>query len=684
MEIQYRGNTPSAINAGILRMVKEWGAQEKEGVLPFVYTVSGGKFGVNASMTNAYRNKAEDVKLVYGEYDDNSLRLEYLASDAPLKIVLTAVAEREGVFRRKISVENVGGEVVELTGFAHLLTVFPYGNQLKQQDFRLKYCNQTWYGEGQWHEVSLYDVGVFDEGTAPPMSSFEIGGTSTQTTARFYPNLFLEDKRDGNCFFCELEVDGGWQMSVGTHRGWWKGDGVLTLFAGCAEDRRLGFSYPLQAGERYESADCVFGYASGGFKEAVKHQTAVRRLVRHCIPAIQPIAFNDYLNCLWSDPSEEVCLGLARAAKEIGAEAYVMDAGWFENHGVGWSEQLGTWGTSSDRFPSGLASFIRQIKDMGLVAGVWFEIEVCGKAVADTLPDEWFLHDGRGRKLGNPERRFFDFTNAGAVGYLTEKICALLDMGVRFIKNDYNDSYFGAGAEGAAYAQKNLRGFYRFIDSLYEKYPDLIIENCGSGAMRSDGGTLAHFAMQSVSDQDDYRLYPSIVKGSLANIPPEQLGIWCMPHPVHLSGCDMKRGSTDEEIIVFNFVSALAGVPYLSGRIDHCTQAEKELLKKGVAVAKDIRNFVKRSHPEYPTGFSGITNRDWDALALSDEEGEEKLFYIWHLEGAPQKTFRGFANYDVSQIFPPAPVQMRKEDDELCVTLPRPYTAVLLQLRKIR
>ena len=73
MEIQYRGNTPSAVNAGILRMVKEWGAQEKEGVLPFVYTVSGGKFGFNASMTNAYRNKAEDVKLVYGEYDDNSL-----------------------------------------------------------------------------------------------------------------------------------------------------------------------------------------------------------------------------------------------------------------------------------------------------------------------------------------------------------------------------------------------------------------------------------------------------------------------------------------------------------------------------------------------------------------------------------------------------------------------------------
>lgn len=682
MKIQYRGDTPSAVSADVLKLIEEWEKQNDKGFLPFVFTVSGGKFGFNASMTNAYRNKAEDVKLLCGEYDNNALRLEYLACDAPLKIVVTTLVESEGVFRRKISVENVGGDTVVLTGLAHLLTAFSYGSRLVQSDFRLKYCNQTWYGEGQWRDVSLCDAGIFDEGVAPPMTSFEIGGTSSQTTAKFYPNLFLEDKRNGSCFFCELEADGRWQMSVGTRRNWWKEDGVLTVFAGCAEDRRIGFAYPLSAGERYESAECVYGLAAGGFCEAVKKQTKARRLARKRIPEKQLIVFNDYLNCLWSDPSEEQCLTLARAAKEVGAEAYVMDAGWFENLGVGWTKNLGVWSTASNRFPNGLAAFIRKINDMGLIAGVWFEIEVCGKAFAETLPNDWFLKDAEGRKLGNAERCFFDFTNAGAVAYLTEKICALLDMGVRYIKNDYNDSYFGAGSEGAAGTQKNLRAFYRFIDSLYEKYPDLLIENCGSGAMRSDGCALSHFALQSFSDQDDYRLYPSIVKGGLANIPPEQLGIWCTPHPVHISGFDLLRGSTQEELIVYNFVSALAGIPYLSGRIDMCSREEKGLIAQGVSVAKEMRDFVKRSHAEYPVGFSCICNRDWDAFALADDGQNEKLFYVWRLEGAPQKTFQGFSGYEIEQLYPPRKVALQTSGNELSVTLPRPYTAVLLKLTR--
>ena len=46
--------------------------------------------------------------------------------------------------------------------------------------------------------------------------------------------------------------------------------------------------------------------------------------------------------------------------------------------------------------------------------------------------------------------------------------------------------------------------YYAFIDELTEKYPDLIIENCPSGAMRCDHGTLKRFHFQSISDQDHF------------------------------------------------------------------------------------------------------------------------------------------------------------------------------------
>lgn len=44
--------------------------------------------------------------------------------------------------------------------------------------------------------------------------------------------------------------------------------------------------------------------------------------------------------------------------------------------------------------------------------------------------------------------------------------------------------------------------FYNFIDKIREKYKDLVMENCGSGAMRSDGGIMPHFHLLSTSDQE--------------------------------------------------------------------------------------------------------------------------------------------------------------------------------------
>ncbi|MGN1052996.1 MAG: hypothetical protein ACI4SH_06385, partial [Candidatus Scatosoma sp.] len=215
-------------------------------------------------------------------------------------------------------------------------------------------------------------------------------------------------------------------------------------------------------------------------------------------------------------------------------------------------------------------------------------------------------------------------------------------------------------------------------DRLYDGYPGLIVENCASGAMRSDGTTLRHFSLQSISDQDDYRLYPSIVKGSLLNVLPEQLAVWCMPRPVH---CAKKTKTVNQsDLIAFNFVSALAGVPYLGGRIDLCTAEEKALIAYGVKTYVRWRRFVSRSTPRFPLGVTA-SEKGWDALELACGK-KRSLLYVWRLDGEEYLKLPVKGDFAIKQEFPVKKVEIRTEQDGIGLVLKNKYSAVLFSLRR--
>lgn len=96
-----------------------------------------------------------------------------------------------------------------------------------------------------------------------------------------------------------------------------------------------------------------------------------------------------------------------------------------------------------------------------------------------------------------------------------------------------------------------------WLDAVLERHPDLVIENCASGAMRADYGLLSRLEIQSTSDQQQPLRYPPIAAGALMAVLPEQAGNWAYPQP-----------SMSQEEIAFTMVTGLSGRLYLSGRID--------------------------------------------------------------------------------------------------------------------
>ena len=70
------------------------------------------------------------------------------------------------------------------------------------------------------------------------------------------------------------------------------------------------------------------------------------------------------------------------------------------------------------------------------------------------------------------------------------------------------------------------RAYLKWLEAVFKRYPDLVIENCSSGGLRMDYAMLSRYSIQSTSDQDDYRYYCTIAANSPSALTPEQSAIW--------------------------------------------------------------------------------------------------------------------------------------------------------------
>lgn len=135
------------------------------------------------------------------------------------------------------------------------------------------------------------------------------------------------------------------------------------------------------------------------------------------------------------------------------------------------------------------------------------------------------------------------------------------------------------------------RAYLDWLDGVLDRHPGLVIENCGSGGMRTDYALLARMQLQSTSDQQDHLHYPPIAAAAPAAITPEQAAVWAYPQPGF---------SADE--IAFTLASAMLGRVQLSGQLDRMSPAQRALVTDAIRVCKQIRPAIARSVPFWPLG----------------------------------------------------------------------------------
>ncbi len=626
----------------------------------FMISIDGVSF-TGSNQTDVTSSKDLKIELKDKIEQTDSVKLIYDISGKDVWMsaeVLYEFFDTSGAVKQTVSVKNTGDCEISLTRISSAFVsglgsdgLLPWHSD---ERFTVHYSNMAWQGEAQWKHATFSDLGLYPTTVHTNKQYFSLSSKGSWSTAKNYPMMILEDKETGRSFYFEVEPSGSWEMNIFNLNNRYAGDGSIAVEANCANINNDGWFMSLKAGEEYTAASCVYGFVDGGFEEAIHELIAYKRETNlaFCPDNKALVAYNTYMNGIWLQQKENRLIPLIDAAAELGIEIFCIDAGWFIGSDDFSKLQIGDYEIDKNNFPEyGLEGIIKYIKEKGMRAGVWFELESCAESggPAYTMSPNCLCRRN-GKVLGG-KRAFFDMRDSAVREHLHRVIDMVCDMGVSFIKNDYNQATgIGFGNDEGSLATEYpecLDAFLSFCDEVRQKHPDLIIENCASGAMRADNNVLKHFELGNSSDQELYYRYSSIASGSIALAAPEKVGIWAYPYPC--LSFEQGMGENEEfwakkseqfrdgEETVFNMVNSLLGSIYMSGRIDRCDDYNTSLIKEAIEYFKKNRNFLFKALPIWPMGTFNINQEGVFCTGLINREEGKIILAVWNIN-AHKKT----------------------------------------------
>jgi alpha-galactosidase len=498
-------------------------------------------------------------------------------------------------------------------------------------DYSIMTATNGWFREAQWRQHSLPDVGIDDNGICQlrdghngSQANFNISSRGSFSTGTYLPMGLLKRKDNNDTWLWQIEHNGSWRWEIGDYK-----DSVY-LAAGGPTAVDHSWKLPLGPGQSFTTVTTACCRVQGGADAAFGALTEYRRKIRrpHADNENLPIIFNDYMNCLMGDPDEDKIQALLPRVSRSGADYFVIDAGWYADDS-NWWDDVGLWEPSKKRFPSGFKKLLDTIKGKSLIPGLWLEPEVVGvrSIVAKRLPEDAFFQEG-GQRVLERGRYQLDYRHPEVRKWMNSVVRRLvIDYGVGYFKFDYNIEVIqgteaNATSSGAAHLE-HQRAYLSWIKELLEEFPDLVIENCSSGAQRMEYAMLSVHPLQSTSDQQDPVLYAVIAAAVPTAVTPEQSATWAYPQP-----------KWDDEINALTVVNTLLGRIHLSGRLDLLSEPQFELITEGMSVYKDIRRDLRNARPIWPLGLPKWHD-NWICLGMITK-ADDVYLSVWRRGGATE------------------------------------------------
>lgn len=439
------------------------------------------------------------------------------------------------------------------------------------------------------------------------------------------PNWFMvrpkNEKEDisGSAWFGTLQYSGNWRMDFDKTF-----NGKLQIVGG------INFwdtDWDLKPGTTFETPKFILGYTQSGSEGAAQNLTAYIRktiLPESWRNKARPVLYNSWYATTF-DVNEDQQLALAKIAKDIGVELFVIDDGWFKGR-MDDHAALGDWTVDKKKFPNGLQPMIKKINDMGMDFGIWVEPEMVNpnSDLYREHPDWVFNFPNRTRHEGR-HQLMLNLAREDVYVYLLNSLTDLLSQNnIKFIKWDHNRTLSEPGWPDAPVAMQRevriiyINNLYRLIDTLRSRFPSVQFEDCSSGGGRVDLGMLSRMDQTWASDNTDPidRLF--IQYGYLSAFPANTMVSWITQEDWH-----KQNPSLD-----YKFDVAMSGVLGIGYDITKWTEAEKKLAKDKIEKYKMIRPLV-----QFGTLFRLISpiNDNKSALEYVSEDRSSAVVFCHNL-----------------------------------------------------
>jgi len=291
------------------------------------------------------------------------------------------------------------------------------------------------------------------------------------------------------------------------------------------------FQWTLAQGEEFETPEAVLTFSENGFNGMSQsfHDFINRHIVRgDWRERERPVLINNWEGTFFKF-SQGKLLRLARQAKSLGAELFVLDDGWFGARDDD-TKGLGDYAPNRKKLPGGVGGFARRVRRLGLSFGLWFEPE-CVNEDSDCFrahPDWAVRAPGRAPVHGRNQLHL-DLCNPDVRDYIVENVRRVIGEGdVSYVKWDMNrhmgDMYSSFVPGQGEFFHRYMVGLYEILHRIFDDKPHILLEMCSSGGNRFDLGMLC-FAQQIWASDDTDPVERLEIQGGLSYLyPPSSMG----------------------------------------------------------------------------------------------------------------------------------------------------------------
>lgn len=343
------------------------------------------------------------------------------------------------------------------------------------------------------------------------------------------------------------------------------------------------FLLKLNQGEEFISPAIIAGYSNSGFETMTHnlHNVAKDNVLRS---GLRPVLYNSWEATEFKVSCDEQ-IKLAKKAKEIGAELFVVDDGWFgERHGI--DNGLGDWYVNEEKFPNGLNPLINEVKAMDMMFGIWVEPEMVNP-LSNLYKEhpEWIYHFDSRESDTSRGQYVLDVTKKEVKDFIYNMLDNLLTTyDIDYIKWDANRPMSQTNLERDVW-YKHIEAVYDIVKNLKLKHPNVLFEACASGGGRIDYGILGIFDDFWTSDNTDAYDRLFIQENYSYIYPIKAMRAWVTDCPNFLSRriIPMK----------FRYHSAMMGTLGIGCNILKFSEEEIELSKGLIEEYKNIRHIVQ-------------------------------------------------------------------------------------------